>query len=382
MRVIIRGVKAPGREFPPPGRFFAGLRAAGQVPEALAVIDRVGTDFTDANRVLAAELAGDLFLRNAQPQRAVEMYGYGIKYVSGALGTTVQNDDGNYGKEFSEYERALRARLERKLAKARAAAEAEKYGPDWVLYRDAESARRERGDFLGAYLMYEKLIAEYPETVYAEAGKCYRIKTLLDLADPHHAENIRKKLKEQDKAVADITRLLQNAKAAKVCKPTFAALQTRLDAAKTRKARLLAVPTGEKAEKAANAEAEKFLAANEFGLYRGEVLSKLADYYLQIRLNPEKAAEYYAKAEEWLKKVEQIDIDLARFQVPGKAQSVSTPPETERYKDRWGNSELTTVRAGHVFNRRTANWYLMDLRKNVTLFQGFIAFLNDDIPAA
>ena len=44
---------APARMAPlPPAVELAGcLAAAGQVPEALAVIDRVGTDFTDAYRV-------------------------------------------------------------------------------------------------------------------------------------------------------------------------------------------------------------------------------------------------------------------------------------------------------------------------------------------
>ena len=353
------------------------------MPEALAVINRVGTDFADANRVLEAELAGDLFLRNAQPQRAIEMYEYGIKYVSGALGTTTRDDKGNYGKEYSEYERALRARLERKLAKARAAAEAEKYGPDWVLYRDAESARRERGDFLRAYLLYEKLVAEYPETVYAEAGKCYRIKTLLDLADKHHAEKIQKTLKEQDKAIADVTRLLQNAKAAKVCKQTFAALQARLDAARARKERLLAVPTGEKAEKAANAEAKKFLAENEFGLYRGEVILMFANYLLEKELDPQAARPEYDRVIAWVEKAKTVDGELAKFAVPGKSATVTLPPKEMREHvyvvlNNAKTEPWRKIHPGQLFNRRECGWYLDFLMTDALSKKSFCQFLAGD----
>ncbi|MBP5234284.1 MAG: hypothetical protein J6333_12885, partial [Planctomycetes bacterium] len=161
------------------------LAAAGQMQEALAIIERVGADFTGGNRVAAAETAGDLNFRNAAYSRAVEFYDFAIGYLDHAMGTEKpdsRSDEGAYAREFSEYENALRARLARKRGDAQRQLEAEQYGSDWVAYRDATREDWERHDPASAYLEYQKIVKEWPDTVYAEAARCYAIKCLLALA--------------------------------------------------------------------------------------------------------------------------------------------------------------------------------------------------------
>ena len=116
-------------------------------------------------------------------------------------------------------------------------------GPGWSLYRDATAAEWREHDFAKALRGYERLIAEWPDTPYAEAARCYRIKTLFQLAAT----------RDGNSAPAE---------------PHGAA-----DA-----------PRGEKAEKLAFAALAEFLRANPSSPYRGEALLAAGDHLLETRL--------------------------------------------------------------------------------------------------
>lgn len=359
----------------------ACLAAAGQMAEALSVINRVGAGFADANRVRAAETAGDLNFDAASYARAVEFYDYGIKYLNAALGTEnaeKRTADGGYAKEYSEYEQALRARLARKRDAAQRRLEADRYGDDWALYRDATRAEWERHDPAAAWLLYQQLIKEYPDTVYAEAARCYGVKCLLALSvagarpakrapgkkaaagtppPPTPAEALAATLRAREQAAARAEKLLTAAAKAKVAKSVLAKLKDGLERRKQAIEELKSVPTGDKALKRAEKDAAEFLAANRLGLYRGEVLYALGNHALEEEYDAEKADQWFAKAIDWFIEAKTADAELERFSVPGKAAEKATPPPTMHNHDIWGNMHWSFPKPGQLFNRRESNWY-------------------------
>ena len=389
----------------------ACLAAAGQMAEGLSVIDRVGADFADANRVRAAETAGDLNLKAGACARAVDFYEYGIKYLNNALGTEnaeKRQDDGTYAREFSEYEKALRARLERKRDDARRRMEADQYGPDWALYRDATREEWERHNHAVAYLLYQKIVKDYPDTVYAEAARCYGVKCLLALSavngrapgrnanrkgaqdpasqlvrlPPTPAETLAATIQNRERVLARAEKMLAAANRAKVAKPLLKRLKDATEKAERRIKELKAVPIGEKAFKQAERDAGAFMAANQYGLYRGEMLLAFADYWLEQQLELGKAKTSYQSAARWLDDVRAADKALNDYTVPERAGEVAMPPANERYKDEWGNVVLTEVKSGLVFNRQTTPWYWASKRKWAALKLAFIAYVEKDYPEA
>ncbi|MBP5233174.1 MAG: hypothetical protein J6333_07170, partial [Planctomycetes bacterium] len=363
----------------------ACLVAAGKAPEALAALAKIGTNFADASRVRAVELAGDLYMRTAAYGDAVTAYGYGVQYVDAALGREVGRDEaGNYARELSEADKALRERLQRKLWQAEARRDAERYGPDWRLYKEATAAEWQERDYAKAYVRYQKLIADHPETVYAEAARCYRLKALFQLAAVSDKDAARAAA-GREWALKQAQKLAQAAQRAKVARPVLRALQKRLDEAKAELQELRSVPHGEKAEKLAFKELEKFLKDNELGLYRGEALLAAGDYLLETRLTVEGAGRHYERALAWLDKAEGADAALKDFALPGRSAAVARPPAAERKIVRFGdyeNNVKETVAPGAVVNRLTAPWYAPKLRRDALIHLGLLAYAQGKYEAA
>lgn len=388
----------------------ACLADAGQLPEALAVIARVGTDFADASRVIAAELAGDVNARNAAYERAIEFYRYGIGWLDKSLGTEkpeTRAEDGNYEKEYSEYEKELRARLERKQAAAQRKLEADQYGPDWVLYRDATRADWERHDPAGAYLLYQKLIKEYPDTVYADAARCYAVECLFRLVDdwnttaarkkrtqanqvalslpqmtPAPAERVEARLGELERQAARTAEVLARAARLKVPGAILARLKKRLADLESQAKALRTVPLGEAAAKAAEKAASAFLEQFPASPYCGETLLARADHYFCEHIDVTKARECVAKAREWFVKAAADDDALKAIAVPDAAAKVAAPPAEAFGKDSWGNFNLAPQVPGAVFNIRTCRWHFDELWSRAELLQGFLHFVDNDMEAA
>ena len=71
------------------------------------------------------------------------------------------------------------ARLEALLRRARRLADIDRYGEDFVRYRDAERLRRQQGQFKKAREVYLEVIEKWPEGPYAEASRLYGAKCLI-----------------------------------------------------------------------------------------------------------------------------------------------------------------------------------------------------------
>lgn len=351
------------------------LAEAGDTAGATAAVGRIGTEISGEPRVRMAECGGDLFMRTKDFARALEFYRFGVSYLNDALGRAVADDaaDGRYRKEFDAHEKRLRARLERKLREAERAQAADRYGPDFVLYRDAETARRVNGNPAEAYLLYRDLIAQYPETVYAEAARAYAVAALWDLG--LHPEKAAAKLAETQKGLAGLKKLGEAAARAKAGKPVRERLAARIADAEKSALRVREIPAGEKAEAAAVKAAEEFCAAVPLGLYRGEVLLTVAERYLDDKLDPENGEKWLARAGEWLEKVKEADEKLAALEVPARAAGVAAAPAASFRKDEWGNILPAAVAPGQVVNRRTCGWYLDDLRTRTNFQRGFLEFV-------
>lgn len=174
----------------------------GQTELALQIIDQVGQNFSDESRVLAAETGGDLYVKMKMNDRAVEFYSFGLKVLE-----TLKKKEYEPGKGerifFSQEQEILKTRIKRKRAIAQKLLDADHFGPDWVAYRDAQE-KHFANDFLTAYWLYGKILSDYPDTIYAEAARCYRIVLLTKFADIPNLEKVPDLLKAKQKELSEL----------------------------------------------------------------------------------------------------------------------------------------------------------------------------------
>ena len=138
---------------------------------AISIIDKVGQSLEDNTlRSLSLELAGDIMLTNKLYEKSLSFYKSSLKFLT--------NDSEEY--ELDSWNKLIKKRIQIKISKVTELIEAGKYGPDWVAYRNAER-QRDQESFHLAYLQYQSIIDEYPDSVYSEASVCYQIKCLLKL---------------------------------------------------------------------------------------------------------------------------------------------------------------------------------------------------------
>jgi hypothetical protein len=282
----------------------------------------------------------------------------------------------------------LKKRLDAKLAVTKKKVKADKYGADWELYRDAEKLRREPASFLEAYVKYAQLSKKYPDTMASEAATCYRIKVLLALGDDELNEKARgglilyaakrMALHLAAEGLKQIPAPLRDASWTAAIKP----MEKQNKELERLMRALVAVPSGAAAVNIALADAEKFIRDNEWGLYRGEVLLDVANYFLMTELAPEKALPYYNRAAHWFLQVQRIDRALNDFVVPGNWLAKLFRPQEKRYKTGWMDIRESGVKAGEWFNRRAVEWYLPYLYEDTGLYRGLIAFAATDYDAA
>ena len=122
-------------------------------------------------------------------------------------------------------------------------------------------------------------------SVYCEAAKLYRAQCLLKISEkPKNA--LRQESEKLEHTIAFQHQLLK--KYAKRMIPRVAEMygnELKKDEALLNS--LKKVPTGKKAAKCAVKQLNSFIAENEFGIYRGEAMQTLGDYYLETRLDLE-----------------------------------------------------------------------------------------------
>ncbi|MEM4247719.1 MAG: hypothetical protein QXH80_00465, partial [Candidatus Nanoarchaeia archaeon] len=83
---------------------------------------------------------------------------------------------------YSRYLCECENQPDKALANAEKLLDSEKYGPKFVAYR-TDREHEFNGDFLRAVVFYERIIREYPDTVYSETAELYGAKCLLRLSE-------------------------------------------------------------------------------------------------------------------------------------------------------------------------------------------------------
>ena len=355
------------------------LMEEGKYKSALNIIDSIGQKFTDEARVLAAETAGDIYEKMQMKQKAVEIYTFGLQTLNTLKKTGYRADRGEY-TFFSEEQKIIKNRISSKLQKTKKSLETELFGPDWAAYRDAREKHFSE-KFLSAYILYEKIIKDFSDSIYAEAARCYRIEILLKFADPSEISNLSKIIHSQQQKLLDLRKKLQranssrNQNAIKKYQSKINELKEFLDYAAT-------IPTGIKALELAEKEAEKFLSENETGLYRGEVLLNIAMCHLTVFFEPKKGEKWLMRTQNWLNNIKALTDSLENFQIPAASSEISKPVQKTFYRDEWGNLLDTKIKPGDLVNRQTCCWYLNQLTAETERFLGFLDFVRADMPAA
>jgi hypothetical protein len=365
-------------QLPPPSAWKKGepltcvalariLAANGRTVQAAEGFDLVGMNHQGVPQTLAAEGVGDMMLLLKQWTKSVDAFTFALKCLSW-MRTQSEHQDGKDSLARME------ARIRRKLDKAQACRDSERYGPEFVAYREARRAEFDGGSALAAVL-YADLREKYPGTVYSEAAGLYGANCLLDLAASDAGKKLNTKTAEIEKRLsAEKERLKKSSgKMAERIRQDWAGL---ISEDESLLARLKAIPVGAKAEKTAVAAIAAFVAENEFGLYRGEALLRLGDHHLE-NLEIEKAHGLYDRAARWLEENARIKAAVATsFAVPEKAAAVTWPPTTMHSTDGiWGNTRWSAIAPEGVFNQNTCGWYFDWLRYGVHAKRGLCSYL-------
>lgn len=364
---------------------------------AMEQITGLGPKLEELARVLAGKCGGDLLLAMQRYDQAVRFYKYALEWLNDQrkIPLVIATETGeskntpcrtnppparskkkNRDKPTEPYpekeesqalrpirsltadEEYLRETITESLDAAVRLWDIEQYGEDFVLYREAEMMRREAGQYLEAGLAYRETENKFGGTMYGEAARAYRIACLWALADPENAEQARATIQKTEATL----KAKRTQQAALACKKFSAeeslALQNRITEHERKLEGMKKAPLGKAAAEAAGEETERFIAENEFGLYRGEAMAEAADYHLEFLHDSEQAAAWYERALRWFNRVEELTVDLDAFKVPEKSSAISAPPPEMKTKDEWGNREWARMESGKLFNQRTSWWYL------------------------
>jgi len=339
----------------------------GRPELGLEIVDAFGRKYSGWPRALAAECAGNLLMGGGRVQKAMESY----RVAVGILEQMSRQTEG-----LNAWQRRVLNRVRGRLKEAEEKAKAERYGPDWYAYYEAEVWRRREGDLLKALWGYDRVVRGYSGTVYAEASQAYGIEVLLELSGAggeRAAEGSLWKMEQEVRAkrgrIGEMKRLGVVGRRVEVAEAEVEMLEGRLEEMKK-------LPRGRAAEVEALRRAEKFLTERPWGLYRGEVLVALARWRLEEKLDVAGAEELYRRAWGWLEEVGRMEAALDGYEVPEKAREVTRPPREAMEKDRLGNLREARVEPGMVINRRTCGWYLEGLRAEVALGMGFLSWVK------
>ena len=218
-----------------------------------------------------------------------------------------------YARAYAYDQEALIRRLEGLLQQAQRLADMDLYGEDFVRYRDAERLRRVDGQPAPAREIYLEIIQKWPEGIYAEAARLYAAQCLVAL--------------------------------------------------------------GKIAE--AKRELAAFRASDPYGLYRGEAVLEMGRIALECDLAPQAAKGCFLLLQTWLWEVQdKTPLNIERLAVREAAEAVTAPPPQEKYTDFWGNVKKSAVQPGQLVNRKTCPWYLDDLKEQMAMYLGFLAFVE------
>jgi len=356
------------------------LAALDRPQQAIEIIDTIGQKYEDETRVLAAECGADLFIQMRMYERAIEFYGFALNVLE-----TLKQKEYDPGKGervfFSEEQVILRNRLQSKYGIAQRLFDEDRFGPDWVAYRDAQRLHF-AGRYLEAYFSYMEVVDQYRDSVYGEAATCYLIEILCKMSDRENIKDAAETFKTKQKELETAKLLVQYGE---VAREPETMMQTRRDSARQLEKMILlwkSMPLGNNAILAAEKYTEQFIERDKYGLYRGEVMLTVGLCWLETFIDREKGEPWIIRAHEWFDEVKQLDNALLKLEVPDRSKAVSTPPPTERVTDEWTNIVFSRLNPGDLFNRRECKWYLDSKIKDAVLWMGFFAFADDDLETA
>ncbi|HUT09139.1 MAG TPA: hypothetical protein VMY42_01460, partial [Thermoguttaceae bacterium] len=94
-------------------------------------------------------------------------------------------------------------------------------------------------------------------------------------------------------------------------------------------------------------------------------------------LAPQAAKGCFLLLQTWLWEVQdKTPLNIERLAVREAAEQVTAPPAQEKYTDFWGNVKKSAVQPGQLVNRKTCPWYLDDLKEQMAMYLGFLAFVE------
>ena len=77
----------------------------------------------------------------------------------------------------------------------------------------------------------------------------------------------------------------------------------------------------------------------------------------------------------WIQEVKSKPVlNITKLAVPDAARAVTTPPQEEKHVDFWGNVKKSEIKPGMLVNSKTCPWYLDDLKEQMAMYLGFLAF--------
>lgn len=341
------------------------LGQLGQIQDGLYCINACGIHSSKGGDsfllIQSHESLGDL-------NKTLTNYAKAKQSYQSALGIFKQlkKEAARYGEKanYSKWEQAVKARLQRKLSEINKLLDIKRYGPEFVAYRSAHSMELKTKDYVRAIELYNGIIEKYPKSVFSEASKAYSLRCYLEQSKrsrPRRGED--KVLAKLEKKLDSDKEFIKLAKRCKVPKAEFDRLQAGVDKLISKIDKIKQIPYGKEALARAQEISRTALRDNRFSLYRAEMLCLLGDFFLEHKLDQEKAFEYYSDAWKWLNEIKTYREAMSQFQVPDKAAQVSRPPVAEKKTTGWtGWIVKNNITPGQIVNRLTAPWYLNSLR--------------------
>jgi len=228
----------------------------------------------------------------------------------------------------------LKPEIDERIKELERLLDIEKYGLDYVLYREAQMYRKADHplamDFThvaAAFRLKEPMAAKVPGADYEKALESYAL-IIESFAQNPYAEAAK----------------LYSA----VCK----------------------VHMGE-ADQAIR-DLKAFYKENPDGLYRGEALKIIGDIYLFHKWDQVNAEEAYNRSVTWLEAMKARSRILSDYLVPEKSRKVSKPPVRVKVLTEEGEIQEIAVPANALVNRNSSKWYLDALRVKVEWRLGFL----------
>jgi tetratricopeptide (TPR) repeat protein len=189
--------------------------------------------------------------------------------------------------------------------------DADLYGPDFVLFRQAETFRRAMHDYVKADTVYRDLIKKFPDAPYVEPSILYDALCYVNVG----------RATEGEKQIAEFIKKFPNS------------------------------------------------------LYKGEALLELGRIQLEYHLDPNPAQQCFNELDKWIDTARQPGAPQTELKVREAAKAVTTPPQQQLTdKDFWGNVRKQQIQPGQLVNAKTAPWYLDDLAAQSAKLNGFVFF--------